>query len=98
MMMIRRREKKEDLTLLSVESAPFVIIRWPVIFFFLKVSPVEQKTASSDHCNCKLFICDLVITKVIKKSLRRIFNQACSVFNIEKSKITDYDNGGSDYE
>ena len=65
---------------------------------FLKVSPVKAKSPSNAHRNCKLFICDRAITKVIKKLLRPIFDQACSMLNIEQHKISDHDNDGSDYE
>src|SRR5215210_5721509 len=84
--------------ILSVEPAPFVFVRRAVIFLFLKVSPVKQKATSGNHRNCKLFICDLAITKVIKKLLRPIFNQARSMLNIEQHEVADHDNGGSDYE
>src|SRR5829696_6316600 len=79
--------------LLPVKPAPFVFIRRTVVFFFLKVSPVKQKATSCNHCNC-----DLAVTKVIKKSLRSIFYQACRVLNIEQYKIADQDNSGRDYE
>src|SRR5687767_15278169 len=84
--------------ILSVKPAPFVFVRRAVVFFFLKVSPVKQKAASRNHRNCKLFICDRAITKVIKKLLRPIFDQACSMLNIEQHKISDHDNDGSHYE
>src|ERR687897_1178928 len=84
--------------MLPVEPAPFVFVRRAIVFFFLKVSPVKQKATSSNHRNCKLFICDLAIAEVIKKLLRPIFYQACSVLDIEQHKITNHDNGSSDYE
>src|SRR5215204_2474824 len=84
--------------LLPVKPAPFVFIRRTVVFFLLKVSPVKQKATSCNHCNCKLFICDLAVAKVIKKSLCSIFYQACRVLDIEQHKIADQDNSGSNYE
>src|SRR5215211_8739207 len=83
---------------LPVKPAPFVFIRRTVVFFFLKVPPVKQKATSCNHCNCKLFICDLAVAKVIKKSLCSIFYQACGVLDIEQHKIADQDNSGSNYE
>lgn len=65
---------------LSVEPAPFMFVRRAIVFFFLKVSPINQKATGCDHGNRKLFICDLGIHEVIQKSLRPIFDQACSVF------------------
>src|SRR5919112_3292085 len=87
-----------SLLLLSVKTAPFMFVRRTVVFFFLKVSPVKQKATSCNHCNRKLFICDLAVAKVIKKSLRSIFYQACRVLNIEQHKIADQNNSSRDYE
>src|SRR5919112_6715830 len=86
------------LLLLPVKPAPFMFVRRAIVFLFLKVSPVKQKATSCDHCNCKLFVRNLAVAKVIKKSLRSIFYQACRVLNIEQHKIADQDNSGSDYE
>src|SRR5919107_101162 len=86
------------LLLLPVIPAPFMFVRRAIVFLFLKVSPVKQKAASCNHCNCKLFVSNLAVAKVIKKSLCSIFYQACRVLNIEQHKIADHYDGGSDYE
>lgn len=74
--------------MLAIESAPFVCVRRPIVFFFSKESPEKQKSASGDHCNCKFFVCDLGVDKVVKEQLRAVSDKTGGMLDVEQHNVS----------